>query len=172
MDPLHSNPIIESSDVSSSSSSEPLGRLFVYSTSAETFIIGSRRRSADNGDATHMHVTEDQDEESYRVMRIAHSSPHATHHLKASEYPITYDNSQINRLIQQIHIGNHSSGGLTFVTNAITILGCIRFVSHYYLLLVTKKALVGVLRGSKVYRVADIALIPLSNRTSSSSPQQ
>ncbi len=41
------------------------------------------------------------------------------------------------------------------------ILGCFRFTETYYLLLVTRKALVGCLGGHRVYSVAATALVPL-----------
>lgn len=44
---------------------------------------------------------------------------------------------------------------------AYGIIGCVRFLESFYLLLVTKKEQQGSICGHKVYSVADTALIPL-----------
>ncbi|GFH19716.1 SAC domain-containing protein, partial [Haematococcus lacustris] len=79
--------------------------------------------------------------------------------LQASEYPYSYTLKELNGMLRQIQFA--SQGGLQYVTKAYGIIGCIRFTSAYYLLIVTKKAHVGAICGHKVYAVRGVALVTL-----------
>eukprot|EP00200_Dunaliella_tertiolecta_P010786 CAMPEP_0202386064 /NCGR_PEP_ID=MMETSP1127-20130417/64442_1 /ASSEMBLY_ACC=CAM_ASM_000462 /TAXON_ID=3047 /ORGANISM="Dunaliella tertiolecta, Strain CCMP1320" /LENGTH=283 /DNA_ID=CAMNT_0048986449 /DNA_START=53 /DNA_END=900 /DNA_ORIENTATION=+ len=81
--------------------------------------------------------------------------------LQARERVCSCNLGEINTILRQAHVDTQDVGGLQFVTKAYGIIGCIRFTSGFYLLIVTRKAHMGSIRGHKVYRVDGVALLPL-----------
>ncbi len=51
--------------------------------------------------------------------------------------------------------------GFVSLIQAYGIIGCVRFLECYYLMLITKREQQGCICGHKVYSVSDTALIPL-----------
>lgn len=51
--------------------------------------------------------------------------------------------------------------GFVSLVQAYGIIGCVRFLECYYLMLITKREQQGCICGHKVYSVSDTALIPL-----------
>ncbi|KAK4395033.1 Phosphoinositide phosphatase SAC2 [Sesamum angolense] len=65
----------------------------------------------------------------------------------------------------EIHEGNKSTGGLKFVTTCYGIVGFIKFLGPYYMLLITKRRKIGTICGHAVYSVAKSEMIPIPNAT-------
>ncbi|GAX80914.1 hypothetical protein CEUSTIGMA_g8349.t1 [Chlamydomonas eustigma] len=120
----------------------PYNRLWLYHTKHHMYLVGGHRRSSQ-----------------FSMLRINRNDGES---MQAMEHPITYDAQQINQLLRQIHSTNQHNGGLVFVTKAMGVIGCIRFTACYYLMLLTKRSLVGNICGHKVYKIDSVALVPLS----------
>uniref|UniRef100_A0A2P2MCG8 SAC domain-containing protein n=1 Tax=Rhizophora mucronata TaxID=61149 RepID=A0A2P2MCG8_RHIMU len=63
----------------------------------------------------------------------------------------------------RIHEGNIATGGLEFVTTCYGIVGFIKFLGPYYMLLITRRRQIGAICGHGVYAISKSAMIPLPN---------
>ncbi|XP_068663400.1 phosphoinositide phosphatase SAC2-like [Aristolochia californica] len=96
----------------------------------------------------------------WRVLKIDRLEPTE---LNIREDSTTYSQSECYDLLKRINEGNRSTGGLKFVTTCYGILGFIKFLGPYYMLLITKRRLVGAICGHMVYGVTKSEMIPLPN---------
>ncbi|XP_068658480.1 phosphoinositide phosphatase SAC2-like [Aristolochia californica] len=83
--------------------------------------------------------------------------------LNIREDSTTYSQSECYDLLKRIHEGNRSTGGLKFVTTCYGIIGFIKFLGPYYMLLITKRRQIGAICGHMVYAVTKSEMIPLPN---------
>jgi len=65
--------------------------------------------------------------------------------------------------LNTIDEGNKATGGLKKTCVAYGIVGFVRFLHGYYLLLITKKRKVGSIAGHKIYGIDDTAYIYISH---------
>ncbi|KAJ8427843.1 hypothetical protein Cgig2_017891 [Carnegiea gigantea] len=98
----------------------------------------------------------------WRVLTIDRSEPYQ---LNVHEDSTTYSQSECYDLLGWIHEGNKSIGGLKFVTTCHGIVGFIKFLGPYYMLLITKRRQIGAICGHTVYGISRSEVIPLSNST-------
>ncbi|XP_073136734.1 phosphoinositide phosphatase SAC2-like [Henckelia pumila] len=77
----------------------------------------------------------------------------------------TYSEFDCYDLLRRIHEGNMSTGGLKFVTTCYGIVGFIKFLGPYYMLLITKRRKIGTICGHAVYAIAKSEMIPIPNAT-------
>lgn len=98
----------------------------------------------------------------WRVLTIDRSEPYE---LDIREDSTTYTESECSELLRRIHEGNKSVGGLKFVTTSYGIVGFIKFLGPYYMLLITKRRQIGVICGHIIYAISKSEMIPLSNST-------
>lgn len=98
----------------------------------------------------------------WRVLKIDRSEPSE---LNINEDSTTYTESECCDLLRRIHEGNRSTGGLKFVTSCYGIIGFIKFLGPYYMLLITKRRQIGAICGHNIYAVCKSEIIPLSNST-------
>ncbi|XP_061361812.1 phosphoinositide phosphatase SAC3-like [Gastrolobium bilobum] len=96
----------------------------------------------------------------WRVLTIVRLDPSE---LNLREDPATYTESECSDLLRRIHEGNKSTGGLKFVTTCYGIVGFIKFLGPYYMLLITKRRKIGAICGHTVYAVSRSEMIPLPN---------
>ncbi|XP_075520214.1 phosphoinositide phosphatase SAC2 [Primulina tabacum] len=75
----------------------------------------------------------------------------------------TYSEFDCYDLLRRIHGGNMSTGGLKFVTTCYGIVGFIKFLGPYYMLLITKRRNIGTICGHAVYAIAKSEMIPIPN---------
>ncbi|KAM3394870.1 phosphoinositide phosphatase SAC3 isoform X1 [Capsicum galapagoense] len=73
----------------------------------------------------------------------------------------TYTERECSDLLRRIHEGNRSTGGLKFVTTCYGIVGFIKFLGPYYMLLITKRRQIGAICGHTVYAITKSEIIPL-----------
>ncbi|KAK4427437.1 Phosphoinositide phosphatase SAC2 [Sesamum alatum] len=85
--------------------------------------------------------------------------------LAITEDSTTYSEIECYDLLKRIHEGNKSTGGLKFVTTCYGIIGFIKFLGPYYMLLITKRRKIGTICGHAVYSVAKSEMIPIPNAT-------
>ncbi|OIW00202.1 hypothetical protein TanjilG_29192 [Lupinus angustifolius] len=96
----------------------------------------------------------------WRVLKIDRLDPSE---LNLREDPTTYTEIECSELLKRIHEGNKSTGGLKFVTTCYGIVGFIKFLGPYYMLLITKRRKIGAICGHAVYAVSKSEMIPLPN---------
>ncbi|KAK7291771.1 hypothetical protein RIF29_07180 [Crotalaria pallida] len=101
----------------------------------------------------------------WRVLKIDRLDPAE---LNLREDSTTYTESECSDLLKRIHEGNKSTGGLKFVTTCYGIVGFIKFLGPYYMLLITKRRQIGVICGHNVYAVSKSEMIPLPNSSAGS----
>ncbi|KAK9099603.1 hypothetical protein Syun_026648 [Stephania yunnanensis] len=98
----------------------------------------------------------------WRVIKIGRLDPNE---LIIHEDPTIYSEAECYDLLGRVHEGNKPSGGLKFVTTCYGIIGFVKFLGPYYMLLITKRKKIGAIGSHAVYTVAKSAMIPLSNST-------
>ncbi|KAF7096315.1 hypothetical protein CFC21_098280 [Triticum aestivum] len=121
--------------------SATLEKFRLYETRARFYVIGSSR-----------------EKRWFRVLKIDRSEPSELH---LSEDPVWYSQQEVKSLLQRIAEGNRSTGGLTFVTKAYGIAGCIKFLESYYLILVTKRRQIGCICGHAIYCIDESQMITI-----------
>lgn len=70
-----------------------------------------------------------------------------------TEDPVVYSKEDLKLVLEMIHEGNKSSGGLTRVTIAYGLVGFVRFLDCYYFTLITQKKKVGCIGSNFIYAV-------------------
>ncbi|KQJ94805.1 phosphoinositide phosphatase SAC1 [Brachypodium distachyon] len=118
-----------------------LEKFRLYETRARFYLIGSSR-----------------EKRWFRVLKIDRSEKSELH---LSEDPVWYSQQEVKSLLQRIAEGNRSTGGLTFVTKAYGIAGCIKFLESYYLILVTKRRQIGCICGHAIYCIDESQMITI-----------
>ncbi|XP_019194226.1 PREDICTED: phosphoinositide phosphatase SAC2-like isoform X2 [Ipomoea nil] len=96
----------------------------------------------------------------WRVLTIDRMDPSE---LNIREDSATYTERECSDLLRRIHEGNMSTGGLKFVTTCYGIVGFIKFLGPYYMLLITKRRQIGAICGHSIYAVSKSEIIPLPN---------
>ncbi|KAF7837592.1 phosphoinositide phosphatase SAC3 isoform X2 [Senna tora] len=96
----------------------------------------------------------------WRVLKIDRLDPSE---LNICEDSTTYTESECSELLRRIHEGNMSTGGLKFITTCYGIVGFVKFLGPYYMLLITKRRQIGAICGHTVYAVSKSTMIPLPN---------
>ncbi|KAL9376592.1 hypothetical protein Peur_030712 [Populus x canadensis] len=102
----------------------------------------------------------------WRVLKIDRLDPCE---LNIREDSTMYTESECYDLLSRVHEGNNATGGLKFVTTCYGIVGFIKFLGPYYMLLITKRRQIGAICGHNVYAVCKSEMIPLPNSTVQSS---
>ncbi|KAE8654626.1 hypothetical protein F3Y22_tig00117048pilonHSYRG01160 [Hibiscus syriacus] len=98
----------------------------------------------------------------WRVLKIDRLDPLD---LNIREDSTNYTEFQCSELLRRIHEGNKPTGGLKFVTACYGIVGFIKFLGPYYMLLITKRKRIGAICGHNVYAVSKSEIILLPNST-------
>lgn len=96
----------------------------------------------------------------WRVLKIDRQE---STELNIREDPTTYSERECSDLLRRIHEGNKSTGGLKFVTSCYGIVGFVKFLGPYYMLLITKRRQIGAIGGHLVYGISKSEMITLSN---------
>ncbi|KAJ6947116.1 hypothetical protein NC651_001725 [Populus alba x Populus x berolinensis] len=96
----------------------------------------------------------------WRVLKIDRLEPSE---LIVLEDSTTYSESECCDLLRRIHEGNKSTGGLKFVTICYGIVGFIKFLGPYYMLLITKRRKIGAICGHTIYAITKSEMIPIPN---------
>ncbi|CAA7030021.1 unnamed protein product [Microthlaspi erraticum] len=96
----------------------------------------------------------------YRVLKIDRLD---ASELNVSEDSTSYTKKECYELLKRIHEGNKATGGLKLVTVCYGIIGFIKFLGPYYMLLITERREIGEICGHRVYEVAKSEIISLQS---------
>ncbi|GFZ04316.1 phosphoinositide phosphatase family protein [Actinidia rufa] len=107
-------------------------------------------------------IGRDKNRNIWRFLKIDRLDPFEFNILEDST---TYSEIECCDIIRRIHEGNKSSGGLKFVTTCYGIVGFIKFLGPYYMLLITKRRKIGTICGHAVYAITKSEMIPIPNPT-------
>lgn len=105
-------------------------------------------------------IGRDKSRTNWKVLKIDRQDPSE---LNIREDSTTYTESECSDLLRRIHEGNKSTGGLKFVTTCYGIVGFVKFLGPYYMLLITKRRQIGAICGHTVYAISKSEMIPLPN---------
>ncbi|XP_058781494.1 phosphoinositide phosphatase SAC2-like [Vicia villosa] len=94
----------------------------------------------------------------WRVLKIDRLEPSE---LNIVEDPTLYTETEYCDILRCIHEGNKSTGGLKFVTNCYGIIGFIKFLEPYYMLLITNRKKIGKICGHNVYAITKSEMVPI-----------
>ncbi|ESQ48566.1 hypothetical protein EUTSA_v10020086mg [Eutrema salsugineum] len=103
-------------------------------------------------------VGRDKNRTFWRVLKLDRTEPTE---LNIYEDSTAYTEAECFETLRRIHEGNRSSGGLKFVTTCYGIIGFIRFLGPYYMLIITKRRKLGEICGHTVYGVAKSKIITI-----------
>ncbi|KAL9262277.1 Phosphoinositide phosphatase SAC4-like protein [Drosera capensis] len=96
----------------------------------------------------------------WRVLTIDRSDPFE---LNLHEDPSTYTQTECSSLLDRIHEENKASGGLNLITACYGIIGFIKFLGPYYMLIITRRREIGMICGHMVYAISKCEMIALPN---------
>ncbi|XP_078444255.1 phosphoinositide phosphatase SAC2-like [Wolffia australiana] len=94
----------------------------------------------------------------WKVLKIDRQEPSE---LSIREDSTTYSDRECRDLLKRVHEGNRSTGGLRFLTNCYGIVGFVKFLGPYYMLIITKRRKIGAICGHTVYSIAKSNMIAL-----------
>ncbi|KAB2613126.1 phosphoinositide phosphatase SAC2-like [Pyrus ussuriensis x Pyrus communis] len=96
----------------------------------------------------------------WRVLKINRLDPSE---LNILEDPATYSDNECYDLLKRIDEGNKSMGGLKLITNCYGIVGFVKFLGPYYMIIITKRRKIGTICGHTIYAISKSEMIPVPN---------
>ncbi|KAG8097113.1 hypothetical protein GUJ93_ZPchr0013g35848 [Zizania palustris] len=81
--------------------------------------------------------------------------------LGIEEDSTSYTENECKELLWRIHEGNRLTGGLKFVTKCYGIVGFIKFLGPYYMVLITRRRKVGTICGHDIYSIGKSEMIAI-----------
>ncbi|OEL34800.1 Phosphoinositide phosphatase SAC2 [Dichanthelium oligosanthes] len=96
----------------------------------------------------------------WRLLKIDRSEPSE---LVIDECSTVYTDSERRDLLKGLDEDHRSTGGVNFVTKFYGIIGFIKFLGPYYMLIITEQKRIGEIFGHPVYEVTRTAMIELAN---------
>ncbi|SPO02629.1 related to polyphosphoinositide phosphatase family member [Cephalotrichum gorgonifer] len=115
----------------------------LYETASRYYIVG--------GDLT---------ERRYRLLKIDRTTDDSE--LSMTDDKIIYSQREMNQLLDTIDHGNKGTGGMKLRCTTWGLLGFIKFMGPYYMVLITKKSTVATVGGHCVYQIEGTELVPLT----------
>ncbi|VVA91635.1 unnamed protein product [Arabis nemorensis] len=102
-------------------------------------------------------------DESKSFRRILKIDRTERNELNLFEDPTRYTNEEMRELKRWIHRGNKEYGGLQGITTCYGIIGFVKFLEPYYMLVITKIKKVGEICGHTIYGIAETRMIVIPN---------
>ncbi|XP_050232118.1 phosphoinositide phosphatase SAC2-like isoform X2 [Mercurialis annua] len=96
----------------------------------------------------------------WRVLKIDRLDPSE---LNILEDYTTYSEIECRELLKRIDEGNKSTGGLNKVTTCYGIVGFVKFLGPYYMLIITERKKIGAICGHAIYAITKSEMIPIPN---------
>ncbi|KAE8667168.1 hypothetical protein F3Y22_tig00112443pilonHSYRG00195 [Hibiscus syriacus] len=91
----------------------------------------------------------------WRVLKVDRLEPSELNIIEDS----LYSEIECSDLLRRIHDGNRSTGGLKFVTACYGIIGFVKFLGPYYMLLITKRRKIGAICDHSIYSITKSEII-------------
>ncbi|XP_059456351.1 phosphoinositide phosphatase SAC2-like [Corylus avellana] len=76
-----------------------------------------------------------------------------------------YSENECSDLLKRLDEGNKITGGLKLVTTCYGVVGFVKFLEPYYMLLITKRRKIGEICGHKIYAITKSKMIMIPNPT-------
>ncbi|XP_028173128.1 polyphosphoinositide phosphatase [Ostrinia furnacalis] len=116
-------------------------RIALYETKARFYLIGSNNTQT-----------------RFRVLKIDRTDPKE---LILVDDKVEYNKQEIHQLLNMIGFGNRSgrNAGFNKLVSAFGIVGFIRFLEGYYIILVTKRRKIAVVGSHSIYKIEDTSMI-------------
>ncbi|XP_060803876.1 polyphosphoinositide phosphatase [Amyelois transitella] len=116
-------------------------RIALYETKARFYLIGSNNTQT-----------------RFRVLKIDRTEPRE---LILVDDKVEYNKQEIHQLLNMIGFGNRTGrmGGFNKLVSAFGIVGFIRFLEGYYIILVTKRRKIAMIGAHSIYKIEDTATI-------------
>ncbi|XP_057307626.1 polyphosphoinositide phosphatase-like [Hydractinia symbiolongicarpus] len=126
-------------------------KIAVYETKSRFYLVGS------NNSQTR-----------FRILKIDRTEPTE---INIIDDKVEYNNWEIRDVLHRIDVGNRpksakydkGSVGLVHRGSAFGILGFVRFLEGYYVVLISKRRRVALIGGHTIYKVDDVDVIPIAN---------
>ncbi|CAB1096112.1 unnamed protein product [Ectocarpus sp. CCAP 1310/34] len=105
--------------------------------------------------SSHLYLTaSDRSETTYRVLKLDRRVVNPTSLADiCQEDPVVYTPIDMIEMLDMIHEGNRTVGGLSMTAKGYGIVGFVRFLDCYYLNFITQRRLVGAIGGNLVYAI-------------------
>ncbi|XP_041950310.1 LOW QUALITY PROTEIN: polyphosphoinositide phosphatase [Alosa sapidissima] len=126
-----------------------LQRLVLYETRARYFLVGSNQAQT-----------------SHRVLKIDRTEPRD---LVIIDDKHVYSQQEVRELLGRLDLGNRTkmgqkgSSGLSRAVSAFGLVGFVRFLEGYYIVLITKRRKVADIGGHSIYKIEDTNMIYIPN---------
>ncbi|KAH0622211.1 hypothetical protein JD844_024319 [Phrynosoma platyrhinos] len=124
-------------------------KLVLYETRARYFLVGSNHA-----------------ESKYRVLKIDRTEPKD---LVVIDDRHVYTQQEVRELLGRLDLGNRTkigqkgSSGLSRAVSAFGIVGFVRFLEGYYIVLITKRRKMADIGGHAIYKIEDTSMIYIPN---------
>ncbi|XP_064627556.1 polyphosphoinositide phosphatase-like isoform X3 [Lineus longissimus] len=124
-------------------------KIVLYETKQRFYVVGSNNT-----------------ETRFRVLKIDRTEPHILH---VVDDQIEYTQKQIRDMLMMIDYGNRpkqqskKTAGLCITVSAFGIVGFVRFLEGYYIILITKRRKVALIGTHTIYKVEDTSMIYIPN---------
>ncbi|KAK7789638.1 hypothetical protein R5R35_005398 [Gryllus longicercus] len=124
-------------------------KIALYETKARFYLMGSNNTQT-----------------RFRVLKIDRMEPRE---LSVVDDKVEYTKDEIRNLVTMIDVGNRrvgqksSSNGVSRIVSAFGIVGFVKFLEGYYLILVTKRRRVAVIGHHTIYKIEDTTMIYIPN---------
>ncbi|WWC73521.1 uncharacterized protein I206_107492 [Kwoniella pini CBS 10737] len=106
--------------------------------------------------------------DTHRVLKIDRTDPTV---LNVVEDQTVYDGDELDLLLRMVQDGNKSQGGLEKVLEFHGIVGFVKFTAGWYLILITKRSVVGLLGGHYIYHCDETTLITIASKSERSAQE-
>ncbi|XP_064595494.1 polyphosphoinositide phosphatase-like isoform X2 [Liolophura sinensis] len=126
-------------------------KIVLYETKARFYLVGSNNN-----------------ETKFRVLKIDRTEPRE---LAIHDDKVEYTQGEIKNLLTMIYHGNktrmsqRSNNGMSRSVSAYGIVGFVRFLEGYYIILITKRRKIALIGSHTVYKVEDTSMIYIPNET-------
>ncbi|MCO5577099.1 hypothetical protein L7F22_030921 [Adiantum nelumboides] len=107
-------------------------------------------------------IGRDKSRSHWRVLKLDRSEPSE---LNLFEDPGVYTIQDIKDLLSRLGEGNRSCGGVKFVTKAYGIVGFVKFLKPYYMVLITKREQIGTICGHSIYGIRESKLLRIPHHS-------
>lgn len=128
----------------------PIQKIALYETKSRFYLMGTNNTQT-----------------RFRVLKIDRMEPRE---LVVVDDKVEYSQEEIRELVTRIDVGNRtrigqrlSSNGVARIVSAFGIVGFIRFLEGYYIILITKRRLVAVIGHHTIYKIEDTSMIYIPN---------